>query len=380
MIKLLTIVGARPQIIKSAAISRAINRQYAGQVSEVIVHTGQHYDPQMSAVFYDELQLPQPHHNLRVGSGKHGSQTASMIAGIEAVIDTERPDYLLIYGDTNSTLAGAVAAAKLQTPIVHIEAGLRSFNKRMPEEINRILSDHVSTYLFPPTQTGYTNLINEGFRANNQPPYTIDNPGLFMVGDVMYDNSLYFSSVAAQRSTILEREGLEPGAYVLVTLHRDTNTDVASRLNAIFGALLTLATSYGIKLVMPLHPRTLKQMNSLLDPACYQAIRSTPGLLLLPPVSFLDMICLEQHTRLVITDSGGVQKEAFFFKKPCLILRAETEWTEIVACGAARLCDADTQQILAGFAAYERTQDVAFSALYGNGQAATAILNTITKN
>lgn len=377
MLKLLTIIGARPQIIKSGAISRAIKADYSHLVKEVIVHTGQHYDPQMSGVFFDELELPRPDYNLQVGSGKHGVQTARMIIGIEEVVELEKPDYLLIYGDTNSTLAGALAAAKLHVPIVHIEAGLRSFNKQMPEEINRILSDHVSTYLFPPTQAGYTNLLNEGFRPNTLPPYTMDNPGIFMVGDVMYDNSLHFSAVAAERSTILDREQLEPGNYVLVTLHRNTNTDVADRLNAIFTALQRLTIEYDARLVMPLHPRTLKQMTALLDPALYQSIVSNPAISVLPPVSFLDMIQLEQHAKLVITDSGGVQKEAYFFKKNCLILRAETEWVEIVAGGAARLCNADTERILEGFLAYNQTQEDSFSALYGTGQAALSIINVL---
>ncbi len=379
MIKLVTIIGARPQIIKSGAISRAIKNKYASQVKEVIVHTGQHYDRAMSAVFFEELDLPQPDYNLQVGSGKHGAQTASMIVGIEAVIEAEKPDYLVIYGDTNSTLAGAVAAAKVPVPIVHIEAGLRSFNKRMPEEINRILSDHVSTYLFPPTLTGYANLLNEGFRPDTLPPYTIDNPGIFMAGDVMYDNSLHFSALATERSTILEREQLEPDAYVLVTLHRSTNTDDASRLNAIFTALQTLATTHAAKLVMPLHPRTVKQMATLLEPTLYQAILANPAIICLPPVPFLDMIRLEQHAKLVITDSGGVQKEAYFFQKNCLVLRAETEWVELIAAGAAQLCDADTERIVNGFIAYDQVKKGVFPRLYGNGQAAQSIIEVLMK-
>ena len=377
MLKLLTIIGARPQIIKSGAISRAIKNNYASVMDEVIVHTGQHYDRDMSAVFFDELGLPTPDYNLQVGSGNHGVQTARMMTGIEDVLDAEKPDYLLVYGDTNSTLAGALAASKLHVPVVHVEAGLRSFNKQMPEEINRILSDHVSTYLFPPTQTGYDNLLREGFRPATSPPYTIDNPGIFRVGDVMYDNSLHFMALAAERSSILERERLEPDAYVLVTLHRNTNTDVADRLNAIFSALQTLATTHDATLVVPLHPRTRKQMTALLEPELYQAISSNPAIVLLPPVSFLDMIRLEQHARLVITDSGGVQKEAYFFRKNCLILRAETEWVEIVDGGAARLCDADTDRIVAGFLAYDQVRESVFLPMYGEGQAAQSIIEIL---
>lgn len=377
MFKLLTIIGARPQIIKSAAISRAIKNKYASCVREVVVHTGQHYDAQMSGVFFEELQIPQPQYNLQVGSGKHGEQTAKMISGIEAIIETEQPDFLIIYGDTNSTLAGAIAAAKVHTPIVHIEAGLRSYNKRMPEEVNRILSDHVSTYLFPPTQTGFFNLLKEGFRADNQAPYTIDNPGVFMVGDVMYDNSLYFSAVAAERTTIVADQKLTPGNYLLATLHRNNNTDEAERLNAIFGALQTISSTYLMPLVIPLHPRTLKQMDALLDPELYDTIRSNPYFQLIAPVSFLEMTQLEQQARLVITDSGGVQKEAFFFKKPCIILRPETEWIEIVVSGAAILCDADPTRILAAYTQLLQNDRIEFPSLYGDGTAAEQVLDML---
>ena len=379
MLKLLTVIGARPQIIKSAALSRAIRTSYADRICEVIVHTGQHYDPLMSGVFFDELGIPQPQHNLQVGSGRHGEQTAKMIMGLEAVIEAEKPDYVILYGDTNSTLAGALVAAKVLVPVVHIEAGLRSFNKKMPEEINRIVSDHVATFLFPPTQTGYNNLLREGFRPDAQPPYTVDNPGIFMAGDIMYDNSMYFSSVASERSSILEQQQLESDTYILVTLHRNTNTDDANRLNAIFSALQTLATTYSIRLVMPLHPRTIKQMAALLEPSLHQAIQTNPDITLLPPVSFLDMIRLEQQAKLIITDSGGVQKEAFFFKKPCLILRAETEWVEIVDSGAAQLCDADPQRILDGFVTYDQGLEIPFSSLYGDGKAAETILDILLR-
>ncbi|SOD81286.1 non-hydrolyzing UDP-N-acetylglucosamine 2-epimerase [Spirosoma fluviale] len=377
MRKILTIIGARPQIIKSAAISRAIRTTYADRVREVIVHTGQHYDRQMSAVFFEELQIPLPDYNLQVGSGKHGEQTAKMISGIEAIIETEQPDFLILYGDTNSTLAGAIAAAKLHTPIVHIEAGLRSFNKRMPEEVNRILSDHVSTYLFPPTRTSLTNLLNEGFRTDNQAPYTIDNPGVFLVGDVMYDNSLYFSSVAAERTAIVAQRQLSPDNYILATLHRNNNTDEAERLNAIFDAMQTITRTYSMPLVMPLHPRTRKQMDALLTPELYDAVRTNPYIQLIEPVSFLEMTQLEQQARLVITDSGGVQKEAFFFKKPCIILRAETEWVEIVEGGAAILCDADPTRIQNAYIHLLNNDRVDFPALYGDGTAAEQMLNKL---
>jgi UDP-GlcNAc3NAcA epimerase len=380
VLKLVTIIGARPQIIKSAALSRIIKKKYETLIKEVIVHTGQHYDQSMSNVFFEELKIPLPNYNLQVGSGKHGEQTAKMVIGIEEIIEIEKPDYLIIYGDTNSTLAGAVAAAKMHTPIVHVEAGLRSFNKQMPEEINRILSDHVSTYLFPPTQTGFSNLLQEGFQADNLPPYTLNNPGMFNVGDVMYDNSLYFSELVAGRMDLLEKLDLKPGQYVLATLHRNANTDEAKRLNTIFEALQTIATVHAIRLVMPLHPRTVKQMKTLLNVDLYNIIQSNPNILLLPPVSFLEMIQLERHAKLVITDSGGVQKEAYFFKKPCIILRPETEWVEIIDSGAALLCDADRKRILKAYAHFERYSSIPFVPIYGNGNAAERILEILLQH
>lgn len=377
MKKLLTIIGARPQIIKAAALSRAIKNKYASQFKEIIVHTGQHYDHQMSDVFFDELQIPRPDYNLQVGSGKHGEQTAKMIIGLEKLIESEQPDFLIIYGDTNSTLAGAIAAAKLHTPIVHIEAGLRSFNKRMPEEINRILSDHVSTYLFPPTMTGYANLVKEGFSEATNQPFTMDNPGVFMVGDVMYDNSVYCSALAENKSDILERLSLEPNNFILATIHRNANTDDSDRLNTIFETLHQITTTHSVRLVLPVHPRTVKQMAELLNPEMYKAIQGNPNMLLIPPVSFLEMIRLEQQAKLVITDSGGVQKEAFFFRKPCIILRAETEWLEIVESGAAILCDADKSRILNAYTYFTEADRSNFTPLYGDGNAAESILDIL---
>ncbi|CAG4999621.1 UDP-2,3-diacetamido-2,3-dideoxy-D-glucuronate 2-epimerase [Dyadobacter sp. CECT 9275] len=377
MLKLLTIIGARPQIIKAAALSRAIRNNFSDSVTEIIVHTGQHYDVNMSDQFFVELQIPQPVYNLGVGSGKHGRQTADMIIGLEEIMEKEKPDFLIIYGDTNSTLAAAITAAKIHIPIVHIEAGLRSFNKKMPEEINRILSDHVSTYLFPPTQTGYNNLVREGFRTGTLPPFSMDNPGIFHVGDVMFDNTLYFSDAARKSPSILDKLALHNGAFVLATLHRNTNTDDAGRLNAIFGTLLEIVRDYQVRAVLPLHPRTRKQMDVLLEGDLLSEIKNNPDFLLVPPVSFLEMIQLQNGARCVITDSGGVQKEAYFLNKPCIILRAETEWVEIVESGAAMLCDADRYKILNAFAHFEKKPDSVSHNIYGDGNAAEKILRTL---
>ncbi len=256
MLKILTIIGARPQIIKSAALSRAIRTDYADQIQEIILHTGQHYDENMSQVFFDEMGIPEADYNLSVGSGTHARQTAAMIEGIEGVIEKENPDWLVLYGDTNSTLAGSIAAVKMGVPVAHIEAGLRSFNKTMPEEINRITCDHCSTLLFSPTQTGINNLKKEGFSMGAAPPYSVNNPGTFHCGDVMYDNAIHFSDIAEEGSDILKRLNIEDERFILATIHRDNNTDIPDRLQSIFNAIITISREQ--KVILPLHPRTLK--------------------------------------------------------------------------------------------------------------------------
>ncbi len=366
MIQILTIIGARPQIIKAAALSRAIKTHFAGQVVEKILHTGQHYDANMSQVFFEELGIPEPHYNLHVGSGAHGEQTAKMIAGIEQVLQQEHFDALVVYGDTNSTLAGAVAAAKLLIPVFHIEAGLRSFNMTMPEEQNRIVCDHLSSLLFAPTQTAMDNLQHEGVQKEQIHFAGGKKRKVLNCGDLMYDNSLYFAELAAKQSTVLRYYDLHPQEYVLATIHRDNNTDSAVRLTAIFTALLQVARE--IQVVLPLHPRTAKLLEKNLAPEVYQAVKES-NILFLPPVSFLDMILLEKHARIVMTDSGGVQKESFFFKKPCVIFRPETEWVEIVEQGAAMLADADTARILHAFK-HLMQAELQFPAIFGDGHAA----------
>jgi len=376
MIKILTIIGARPQIIKAAAISRAIKNKFQNKIMEIIVHTGQHYDANMSEVFFEELQIPKPDYNLSIGSGRHGDQTGKMIIGIEEILEKENPNFIVLYGDTNSTLAGAISASKMHIPVVHIEAGLRSFNKNMPEEINRIVSDHVSTYLFPPTQTGVDNLKREGFNLGNKPPYTIDNPGIFNLGDVMLDNSLYFSEIA-ESSSILENLNLAENNYVLATIHRNNNTDDRERLKQIFKSLHHISKEGNAKIVLPLHPRTLKQKDSLLEKAFVKELDDNENLIITAPVSFLEMIALEKNAKLIITDSGGVQKEAFFFQKPCIILRQETEWVEIVESGAAHLCDANFDMIVESYYWFDKNQAIQATNLYGEGNAAEKILQLL---
>ena len=385
--KLVTIIGARPQIIKAAALSRAIRNHYSDQIQEVIVHTGQHYDDNMSQVFFDELQIPRPDYNLHVGSASHGVQTARMTEGIEALLIKEQPDYIVLYGDTNSTLAGAVAAAKIHVPIVHIEAGLRSFNKSMPEEINRIVCDHCSTLLFTPTKAGLENLKREGFpidesgvstfrqAQNSKAAPTIDNPKVYHCGDIMYDNSLHFADIAEKKTDIIQRLKLADKPFLLATIHRDSNTDHTERLSAIFKALIQLTNECPI--VLPLHPRTNKLLKTNLDETLQKQVLDNPNIILIPPVSFLEMIALERHAQLVMTDSGGVQKEAYFFKKPCIILRPETEWVEIVETGNAILVDADESRIMHAWQHFKNNPPTVFPEIFGDGHAAEFMLDKI---
>jgi UDP-GlcNAc3NAcA epimerase len=379
MLKILTIIGARPQIIKAAALSRAIRTHFQGRITEQIVHTGQHYDENMSTIFFDELGIPKPDYNLNVGSGSHGRQTAAMITGIEDILLSEKPHAIVLYGDTNSTLAGALAASKIHIPVVHIEAGLRSFSKAMPEEVNRILCDHISTLLFAPTATGYKNLLHEGFKENNQGPYNADNPKIYHCGDVMFDNSLYFSEIADKNGAFLKEHGLENGKFILATIHRNNNTDEPARLSALFSALNRISVKHKLRVVLPLHPRTAKLLSQNLSPAVHKAVRANSDFLILPPASFLEMVALEKNASIVMTDSGGVQKEAFYFKKCCVILRPETEWVELITCGTALVADADEEKICEAFEKLNSKKDLSFPPLFGDGKAAEFICSEMLK-
>ena len=377
-IKLLNIVGARPQIIKASAISRAIRKYYSESITEILVHTGQHYDKEMSEVFFDELEIHKPDYNLGVGSAAHGKQTAMMITGIEEVLIKEKPDGVILYGDTNSSLAGALASSKLHFPVVHIEAGLRSFNKTMPEELNRIMSDHASTLLFAPTNTAFKNLMSEGFRPENSPPYTINNPKIYLTGDIMYDNTLFFAGLAEKKKAeLLDQLSLKRDNYILVTIHRDTNTDDIERLRRILITLKTLALQRKITLVMPLHPRTIVSLKTNLKEV-YKELFDCNFIKIIPPVSFLEMILLEKNCRMIITDSGGVQKESHFFKRPCMVLRKETEWIELVNNGTARLVDAEPELIKQVFTELaDLHSELEYPGFYGNGKTAEFILSEI---
>lgn len=311
--RVVTVVGARPQFVKAAIVSKALHKN---GISEVLVHTGQHFDSNMSNVFFDELEIPKPDYNLGIGGGSHGENTGRMIEAIEKVLLHVRPDWVLVYGDTDSTLAGGIAAVKLNIPIAHVEAGLRSFNRRMPEEVNRVLVDHVASLLFAPTDLAIENLLNEG----------VDATSIKVVGDVMYDAALFYGSKAETLSDVLERTGVKAGSYVLSTIHRAENTDDPRRLSEILNGF----GQFNGDIVFPLHPRTRSRLASF-------NIEVPQNIHLIDPVGYLDMLKLEKNACLVATDSGGVQKEAFFFRVPCVTLRGETEWTELVDAGWNRL-------------------------------------------
>jgi UDP-GlcNAc3NAcA epimerase len=378
--KIITIIGARPQIIKSSAISRTIRTKFQHEIEELIVHTGQHYDENMSEVFFEELQIPKPHFNLNVGSGNHGAQTAKMIEGLESIFLAEKPDAVVVYGDTNSTIAGGLAAAKIHIPIVHIEAGLRSFNKAMPEELNRIACDHFSTLLFTPTATGLENLRKEGFSTKINSKATIDLPNVYQCGDIMFDNSMYFSEISDEKSTILKINDLAKDNYVLCTIHRDSNTDIAANLNSIFRALIHISESKSLKIVLPIHPRTKGKMEELLDSDLLLKLKNSTAILIIPPAGFLDIIALEKNARIIISDSGGLQKESFFFQKPCVILREQTEWIEIVENGNALLAGSDFDKIIDSFNLLYNKTNYSFPAFYGDGDAASFICQKIVED
>ena len=378
MLKLLTIVGARPQFIKAAALSRVIRGSYQSVVNEVILHTGQHYDASMSEIFFREMQIPEPAYNLQIGSESHGVQTGKMLQGIEEVILKERPAGVVVYGDTNSTLAGALAAAKLHVPVIHIEAGLRSFNKQMPEEINRIAADHFGTLLFCPTKTAVSNLMAEGIRHSGKEPCTFDHQGVFHCGDLMYDNTLYFRNIAEKKSDILDTLGLTGKSFILATVHRPANTDNPQHLAGILKALLQVASERHKPAVVPLHPRTTRILQSM-DPGSLPALDDPHGpLRIIQPVSFLDMIHLEARASLILTDSGGVQKEAWFMEKPVVVLREETEWVEIIESGNGILAGASRERITEAALTYLDAPPTDFPPLFGDGHAADEILRILT--
>jgi len=349
---IVTVVGARPQFVKAAPVSRVLRQTFR----EVLVHTGQHYDHNMAGVFFEELNIPKPDYNLDVGSGSHGRQTGEMLIRLEEAMQREKPDAILVYGDTNSTLAGALAGSKLHIPVFHVEAGLRSFNKAMPEEINRVMTDHVSSLLFAPTATAVRNLELENIRQ-----------GVHLVGDVMYDAVLYNMRLA-QQQVPLSRFGLEDTEYFLATIHRAENTDRPERLKAIAEQFMRLERL----VVLPLHPRTEKQLKQL---QLWDDLAACPYIRILPPVSYLEMLLLESRAAAIITDSGGVQKEAYFAQVPCVTMRDETEWTETVETGWNVLMNPERDDLRDKLRSSGNRNYV--PDLYGDGQASEKIVQHI---
>jgi UDP-GlcNAc3NAcA epimerase len=355
--KIVTIIGARPQFIKAATISRLIKKSIG--IDEFIVHTGQHFDSNMSDIFFKELDIPEPNFHLGIGGGNHGEQTGKMLQAIEKVLLDEKPDWVLVYGDTNSTLAGALAAAKLHIPVAHVEAGLRSFNKKMPEEINRILTDHISSILFSPTETASKNLISEGIEVSN----------IREVGDVMFDAALYYAEKSEKESTIISKLNLKRKGYILATIHRAENTDNSDRLLHIFAQLEQLSKDYNI--VLPLHPRTKKNLD------VHHWDFKNSKINFIDPVGYLDMVMLEKNSQLIITDSGGVQKEAFFHHVPCITLRNETEWVELVNTGFNTLIiDISTLPNIVS-TSLSKSYNFERHNLYGNGDASSKIVKIL---
>jgi len=362
--KIATIIGARPQFIKAATISRAIiehNRvkPTTSYLTEIIIHTGQHYDASMSDIFFRELEIPEPKYNLNIGSGTHGQQTGEMLAAIEKVLIAEKPDWVIVYGDTNSTLAGALVAAKLHIPIAHVEAGLRSFNRLMPEEINRVVADHLSHLLLCPSQVAVNNLSDEGIAK-----------GVTIVGDVMADALKFAVKKIKTHSEILTSLKLQPRKYLLATIHRAENTDDPKRLTNIMNALSKLAE--GETVILPLHPRTKKILNNKSS----SHLTLHPSLKIIDPVGYFDMIALEKAARMILTDSGGIQKEAYWLKVPCITLRNETEWVETVENGWNKLTGSNPTAIIE--AVHNFTPPTEQAELYGNGKAANRVLQEIT--
>ena len=350
--KIVTIVGARPQFIKSAPVRLAIA---AAGYQEYLVHTGQHYDHSMSDVFFEEMGIHEPSINLNVGSGTHAQQASQMLVGIESILLSQKPDIVLVYGDTNSTLAGALASAKLQIKLAHIESGLRSYNRHMPEEHNRVLTDHCSDLLFCPTQTAVDNLMHEGITS-----------GVHLVGDTMYDAVLQFSTIAAHHSNIMDRLHLTPKGYLLATIHRAYNTDNPSILTSILKAFQIV----GDTIVFPIHPRTLKAIEMA-------NITLSPNIKIIEPVGYLDMLVLEQNAKTIVTDSGGVQKEAYLFMVPCVTVRPETEWVETIQSGWNELVGTDTDNIARALQK-KSAPPISHPDFFGDGHASEKIVSVLS--
>lgn len=355
--KILTVIGARPQFIKACMLSNLFEKN--SKITEVIVHTGQHYDKNMSDIFFQQLQIPKPSYNLGVGSNSHGKQTGKMLGYIEEILLNEQPDVTLVYGDTNSTLAGSLAASKLHIPVAHVEAGLRSFNKKMPEEINRLLTDHLSTFLFCPTTSSVVNLKNEGIENN-----------VYLTGDIMYDAIIYYKKIALSQSNIISYLNLIPQDYYLATIHRAENTDNPNRLKT----LLTVLSSLERKVILPLHPRTKSKIKDF----NLNRFFLNSHIKVVEPLDYFDMLTLESQAKMILTDSGGVQKEAYMLKVPCVTLRDETEWVETVTAKWNTLVGASNSgSILEAISKTKKPDE--YPTPFGDGSASKIIYDTLNE-
>lgn len=357
-LRIATIVGARPQFVKAAVVSRTLIETQ--QFEEIIIHTGQHYDDNLSGVFFDELEIPEPDYNLGVGSGNHGYQTGQMLGRIEKLLIELKPAAVIVYGDTNSTLAGALAAVKLQVPLVHVEAGLRSYNRKMPEEINRVLTDHTADLLFAPTNTAADNLRHEG----------IPEKRIYLTGDVMFDAALYYAKKAEKKSRIIERLNISRGRYILATVHRAENTDNVIKLNVIMEGLI--ASARRLPVILPMHPRT----RAMLEKESMMTLVERE-LTVIKPLGYLDMVMLEKNAAVIATDSGGVQKEAFFYRVPCVTLREETEWVELIESGWNVLCPPVDNANLENIILDRIGVNGKALELYGGGNASAQMVNIL---
>lgn len=381
MIKLLTVIGARPQFIKSAAISRAISKSFFNKIEEVIVHTGQHYDPEMSNIFFDELNIREEKYNLKIGSSNHAHQTAKIMIALDEVVEKEMPNAILLYGDTNSTLAACLVGVKRHIPVIHVEAGVRSFNKLFPEEVNRLICDHVSSLLFVPSDDGILSLNKEGFttaETTQEGNLLLNNPKVYRCGDIMYDNTLYFKDKAENYfKALIDKHHLPERNFFLITAHRPSNVDDFENFKAILSFFHYAIDSLGKEIIFPVHPRTRKLIDQNQE---LSRMIDREGLYCIPPVSFIEMIGLEKNADIIVTDSGGVQKEAFFMKKPCLIMLEETPWIELVESKNAKLVGSNFDLLCQGATYFLENKPQYFESIYGDGKSAHFICKKIIEN
>ena len=376
-LKIATVVGARPQFIKAGVVNRIIRDHFSSQIEEEIIHTGQHYDHGMSDLFFEQLDIPKPAAHLGIGSSSHGSQTGEMLIKLEQEFQSRKPDAIMVYGDTNSTLAGALAAVKIHIPIIHVESGLRSYLTAMPEEVNRVCTDHVSSLMSCPNQTAITNLKKEGI-TDQIGACSADNPWVRFHGDVMYDNILFLRDKFGNHCALMDQFGMEENGFLLATIHRPSNTDSRETLQKLFSGLQDLASQNNLKVFLPLHPRTLKLAESNLDTTFWNSFKSDKNIIIHDPIGIIEIGQLVGQSKMVITDSGGLQKEAVFLDKPCIILRDRTEWVELLDCGWGKTVGSDPEKLTSAFNELSQLTGSA-PPLYGDGDAAQKLCADILK-